>query len=651
MKVQLFLYLLIPFVPFSLNAQLCTGNAGDPVVNVTFDNYRAPLPKSATTFSYVASCPFDTNSYTIQNLIFGCGEDKNARSWHLLAGDHTGDMNGQYMLVNASWALGVSHPPAVVHIDTANSLCGDTRYQYSAWIANVMSKLACGGNPVLPNLTLTVSTLSGVTLATTNTGPLPVLDSRIWKEYGLSFITPANVNSVVLALTIEAERGCGNAFVVDDITFKMCGPVATATIDGKTEPAKVCADYTDPFVLNGNYAAGLKDPVVQWQNSIDSGKTWKDMPGITSTTYQIPHRSIGNIVYRMAVAERKNINSLHCRIVSNSIYTEVHPLPPHQTLQSVVGCLSKDLVLPPSDPSALSIQWVGPNGYNSTAPKAILSDIKYADTGLYVLKQAFYFGCTSTDTISLKVFPSTTISTQLSYSMCEGSSIQLAATGSGIFKWSPATFLSNDTIFNPFASPRDSTSYKVTVTNNYGCRDSADVKINVFRNPVVNAGPDRTIVVGDTIVLNGAVKGTSIRYAWSPATFLDNPLAITPKVFPPINTRYTLSATSEVGCGTAISDALVTVYKDIYVPTAFTPNADGKNDRFKVFAADGYKLIRFTVYNRWGQIVFSAKDSSEGWDGNLDNKPQSADTYVYYLEIETNKQKKIIKKGTITLIR
>jgi gliding motility-associated-like protein len=651
MKIHLFQFLLILFISTSLKAQFCNGSSGDPIVNVTFGTRQAPVPKEKTSLSFVGGCPFDTGSYTIRSLIFGCGETPDAHSWHILPGDHTRDINGQYMLINASWALGLTHGPVIIHLDTATALCPNTTYQYSAWLANVMGNLACGGKPLLPDITFTVSSLSGVVLATSKSGKLPVKDGRVWQQNGLTFTTPANVDAVVLKLSTDPERGCGNAFVVDDITLSMCGPAVQATIDGKTEPANVCADYTNPFILNGSYASGFNDPVVQWQNSLDSGKTWKDMPGITSLSYAVPRRSIGTILYRMAVAERQNINSLHCRVVSNPIYTEVHPVPPHRAPQSVIGCIDKDLHLPQTDPSALSIQWVGPNGYSSTEPKSIVPNIKYADTGIYRLKQSFYFGCTSIDTFNLNVFPSTTISTQTLYSICEGNSVQLSASGTGTFKWSPATGLSNDAVPDPVALPRDSTLYKVVVTNTFGCKDSADVQINVFRNPVAIAGPDRTIVLGDTVLLNGSIKGTATVSSWSPTSFMNNPQSATPRVFPNQNTQYTLTATSTVGCGTSTASALVKVYKDIYIPSAFTPNGDGTNDRFKVFAADGYKLIKFLVYNRWGQPVFSARETSEGWDGKMNNQQQPADTYVYYLEIESSQLKKIVKKGTITLVR
>lgn len=651
MNIYLFLFLLIFFIPPSLKAQICNGSSGDPIINVTFGTAHLPLSKTTTSLNYVGGCPFDTGSYTIQNLIFGCGENKDAKSWHMLAGDHTKDQNGQYMLVNGSWVLGVDHAPAIIHRDTAIGLCANTSYQYAAWLANVMSNLACEGKPLLPDITFTISSLTGTTLATVKTGGLPVKDARVWQQYGLLFKTPLNLDAVVLTLSIDAQQGCGNAFVVDDITFSMCGPAVTATIDGSSEPAKVCADYTNSFMLNGTYATGFNDPSVQWQNSIDSGKTWKDIPGATTLSYAIPRRDIGTIVYRLAVAERQNIKALHCRVVSNTIYTEVHPVPPHRAPQNIIGCISKDLQLPNTDPSALKIEWTGPNGYLSTNEKSIVPGIKNSDTGIYRLKQSFYFGCTSIDTFRLKVFPSTTISTQPLYSICEGTTIHLSASGTGTFKWTPSIGLSGDNIPDPVVTPHDSIMYKVVVTNTFGCKDSADVTINLYRNPVANAGPDKNIVAGDTVLLNASIKGTATTGFWSPATFITDQQMVATKVFPPVNTKYTLSATSAVGCGTSTSSVVVNVYKDIYIPSAFTPNGDGINDRFKIFAADGYKLIKFLVYNRLGQVVFTAKETSDGWDGKMNNQQQAMGTYVYYLEIDTPRNKKIIKKGTIILVR
>ncbi len=276
-------YFILSFVSVS-QAQFCNGSLGDPIINVTFGTTPNILSPSVTTFSYGRGCP-KKGEYTLGNLIFGCGETPDAHSWHMLAGDHTHDLNGQFMLVNAESTKGI------IHRDTATQICGNTNYQFSAWIANVMEKiLACGGTPVLPNITFNVTTLSGQLLATTNTGDIPLEDSRVWKQYGLTFSTPPGVNAVILTLSTDPKFGCGSAFVIDDITFSVCGPSVTATIDDSKDPANVCADYTNPFLLKGSFSSGFNNPAAQWQSSLDSGKTWSNISGQTGLSYQIPHR-------------------------------------------------------------------------------------------------------------------------------------------------------------------------------------------------------------------------------------------------------------------------------------------------------------------------------------------------------------------------
>ena len=645
MKFYGLLFCLVVSLSLNIEAQLCNGGLSDPVINVTFGTTHAPLNGFTTSYHYVTGCP-KKGEYTIQNLIFGCGETPDAHSWYMLAGDHTLDYNGQYMLVNAESMAGT------IHQDTATGLCGNTNYQYAAWMANVMQNFACGGKPILPNITLTVTTLAGQVLATYSTGDLPVEESRVWKQFGLTFTTPAGVSDVVVSLTTDPVYGCGSAFVVDDITLNMCGPKLTTRLDGVVQDGNVCADYTNPFILDGVYDAGLNDPVFQWQQSIDTGATWQDINNATSLTYAIPHRLTGVIVYRLAMAERQNINSLHCRIVSNKIYTEIHPVPPHNAPQNLLGCKDKDLHLPSVDPAALIFSWNGPNGYNSSDPKSVVPDIQFTDTGVYVLRQNFYFGCTSIDTFNINVFPSTTISVQNMYTICEGKRINFFASGQGTFKWSPATGLTNDAIPDPVATPKDSVTYKVIVTNSYGCKDSADVVVNVLRNPMVNAGPDKEILKGDSIMLDGSVKGTSISFAWSSLQYINDNKILDPTVFPPADMQYVLQATSNVGCGTSSSAVNVKVFNTIDIPNAFTPNGDGINDVFKISAPGSYKIKKFIIYNRWGQRLFNLNNASlASWDGTYKSEVQPAGAYVYYFDIQLPNGKRYVKKGTLFLIR
>lgn len=645
MKLPLWILLFTCF-PFIGSTQLCNGSLGDPILNMTFGTSHGKLPASATGFDYTGGCP-KKGEYTLSNLIFGCGEDK---TWLMMAGDHTRDLNGNYMLVNAQSGDGIT-TPTIVYQDTVRNLCTSINYVFAAWVTNVLQHISCGGNAVPASLSFKVTTLSNVVLGTYDTGNIPIVDEKTWKQYGLSFQLPSGQSAVVLTVFTNKKFGCGQAFAIDDITLNACGPAINATLDGSVDATDVCADATKKFQLKGVYASGFANPAVQWQSSLDTGKTWRDIPSATAIDYTVSEQDSGVVLYRMVAAESSNIQSPQCRFASNVLYTRVHPVAPHLAPQNLLGCLGKDLPLPQKNPFADTNFWTGPNGYSSTLDKSIVPQISYADTGLYQRRQDFGFGCSSLDSFYVHVSPSTTITVAHVYSICEGKSVVLEASGDGSFLWQPSTGLSNAQIATPVASPRDSIEYKVTVTNSYGCKDSALVDVNVFRNPDVSVGNNKTIVRGDTVMLNGEVQGTAIRYTWSPSVYMTNNTSLTPTVFPPSDTQYTLTAESTVGCGIAGATVTVKVYNDVYVPNAFSPNNDGKNDQFRIVAADGYQLVRFQIYNRWGQVVYTANDFSKGWDGKFNGNPQPEDSYVYFLQLRSANGKLITKKGTVTIVR
>jgi gliding motility-associated-like protein len=636
-------FLLIFFIGFTfipVSAQLCSGSLGDPIIDITFGTKSEPVKPNGTSLQYTGGCP-GKQEYTLKNLVFGCGNN----TWLTVAGDHTLNVGGNYMLVDGENATNI------VHTDTALNLCSNITYVYSAWVTNVLRPPSCGGQPKLTSLTFTVKSLAGTVIASYNTGDIPTSEEKNWKQYGLAFQLPATINTIILSITNDQKAGCGSAFAIDDITLRPCGVNVQATINNSANDLKICASDFNSYVLQGTYGTGLATPSVQWQNSIDTGRTWINIPAATTTTYTMPHRNSDVVLYRMLVAESSNIQSSACRFASNAIWTQIFPAPLHQSPQKILGCLSKDLFLPQPDPYSNSNIWTGPNGYTSTLTKAVVNNVQYKDTGLYTLYEIYSFGCSRLDSFYLDVYPSTTISTQPLYSVCEGQTIHFSATGDGSFHWEPATGLSNPNIPDPILIPHDSAEYKVVITNSFGCKDSALVVVNVFRNPEAFAGRDRTIVVGDSVVLNGSAKGTDINFQWTPASFMDNINSLSPIVSPPSNVQYTLIVTSNVGCQLSESKVNVLVYKDIFIPNVFTPNHDGKNDQFRIVAADGYKVKTFEVYNRWGQTVYGSSDLSKGWDGSYKNVPQPTGTYVYFLELQTSSGRLIKKRGTVTLLR
>lgn len=640
--VRRFLFLFVPsFLSFALNAQLCSGSLGDNVMNISFD--KPSLPSHLTQYTNANGCP-EPGQFILTNFLFGCA----GNTWYVIAGDHTklltGNVKSNVMLVNAQ------DNPTIVIRDTVNGLCGNINYQFAVYIANVMKENACGGNPVLPNLSFIVETDKGKLLANYTTGDIVGSDQVVYNQYGIFFTTPPQGGSVVLTIKSNSVSGCGAVFAIDDVTLQPCGSAVTVKLNNEYAPyTNVCAGYKNPFVLHASYL-GFTKPKTFWQYSLDTGFIWNDIPGATTDTYNIPRIDSGVVLYRIIVAEDININSPECRIASQPVWIQVNSLPPYQPLQHVTGCLDKDFTMPFIG-GATFYNWSGPNSFQSNSYAPVIQNIQYKDSGLYTLKLTSDYGCTTTDSLYLGVYPSSTVSATPVFSICQGEKIQFNASGGETYKWYPATGLNNDTIPNPTLQPKDSVNYKVVVGNQYGCKDSATVRVNVNRNVSVSAGPDKYILNNDTATLSAVINGTSVNYYWSPSIFINDIRSSNPKVNPTEEITYTLHAFSNVGCGSAVDDVKVYVYNNIYVPNAFTPNGDGNNDVFHIIPFENYKLIRLTIYNRWSTIVFNTSTPGTGWDGTFNYTPQPMGTYIYYVELYSSEGKRIIKKGTVILIR
>jgi gliding motility-associated-like protein len=105
------------------------------------------------------------------------------------------------------------------------------------------------------------------------------------------------------------------------------------------------------------------------------------------------------------------------------------------------------------------------------------------------------------------------------------------------------------------------------------------------------------------------------------------------------------------GSSTAVTGKTISPLVDnIYVPNAFTPNGDGKNDMVHVHG-ESIKSLKFYVYDQWGEMLFTSLNPQDGWDGTYKGTREPVGVYVYYLEATMNDGKQVNKKGTITLLR
>jgi hypothetical protein len=324
------LVVLLQVALLQTRAQLCTGSLGDPVVHISFGNDNTPngpLKPGVTNMNYVQGCPND-GSYTITNLSFGCFNN----TWHLLAGDHTGDVGGRYMLINASLE------PSDFYVDTVSGLCGNTVYEFATWAGNVLRPSACNGTGIKPNLTFRIETVTGTVLQEFSSGDIPGASARQWQQYGTFFVTPATAGTVVLRIRNNSKGGCGNDLMLDDITFRPCGPKVEAHAGNDTTGyIDVCENDLRDFHFSSTYSAGFADPVLQWQLSKDSGKTWTDIAGQQGTTFIRKPTKAGLYKYRVSIAERANFTTTSCRIASNITVITVHPAPTLPAYTPVLG--------------------------------------------------------------------------------------------------------------------------------------------------------------------------------------------------------------------------------------------------------------------------------------------------------------------------
>lgn len=180
------------------------------------------------------------------------------------------------------------------------------------------------------------------------------------------------------------------------------------------------------------------------------------------------------------------------------------------------------------------------------------------------------------------------------------------------------------------------------------CRIASNVLIiNVHPKPVVNAGPDRIVIAGGHTTLAAAASGENIIYSWSPPDYLSSNTILNPIAAPDKDMYYLLSAISQYGC-TNEDYVLVKVVAGIFVPTAFTPNNDGKNDSWRIPFLDPLWGVVVSVYNRYGQLVYQVSGTAVNWNGTFNNIPQPSGTYVYVVHFKDGSPD---MKGTVNLIR
>jgi len=305
-----------------------------------------------------------------------------------------------------------------------------------------------------------------------------------------------------------------------------------------------------------------------------------------------------------------------------------------------------DTICPGESYNFYGDELVAPGVYTATRPSA--------DTNI----------CDSLITLHLSTstFPDLQLDPTPQISFCQGDSVLLRLvkpTAGAVYKWylngTALSRLGNATA--GFVS--DPGQYQVVGSLN-GCTDTSGMVVaDVSPTPVAGivVPEDNNICALDTLTLQASGEDEGYEYEWTPQNVFNPAGGATGKmvhgIFSKAQTEVYLTVYNYFNC-MAKDSVIIRTHPccDIFVPTAFTPNGDGKNDRFLPELQPGQKLLDFSVYDRWGQKAYQSITKTQGWDGLYpDGKAAGSGAYMFYMTYTCSDGTVLKKRGDVTLIR
>lgn len=475
-------------------------------------------------------------------------------------------------------------------------------------------------------------------------------------------VTPGNTGGII---TVQQVNSCAN--LKDTITVVTTPPTVAGRV---TSDHTVCAGTNStPLTLSGNAGS-----VLGWVSSTD-GTSWTKLP-VTTGNYTA--QDLTTTTRYAALVQ----NGSACRIDTSAMaIVSVDP-------KTVAGILN------PADSTICTGQHVTPTlfltGYTGAVVNWQRSDDNLSWNNFNPVYNATNYttgpvtattyyrtivksGVCPADTSSRAAirfnnvaYPDATIHPDSSF-ICYGKSAVLNATiNTGTsYAWINLPAVTSGTVntipanISKTVTPPATTNYILNVYN-AGCPNTFADTFHVHVHPPikVNAGRDTNVVINQPLQLYATVNDPLANiWNWSPPTGLadtkiPNPVA-TYGSSTGATVTYIVTAITSEGC-IGVDNITVRIFKtpaDIFMPNAFTPNGDTKNDVIMPVCAGIQKLVFFRIYNRWGQLVFSTSEIGKGWDGRLGGVLLTSDNFVYMIQAIDYTGKVINKKGNVVLIR
>lgn len=406
---------------------------------------------------------------------------------------------------------------------------------------------------------------------------------------------------------------------------------------------KVTLKIFDPLVCRGQDVAtkiikvGVSKAKVKGDTTVCSDvpvmlKAEGGIKYVWTPAANLSNATIANPIAKVKTTTQFSVQVTDSACTVNRIVTVTinNNKPDFQAFKDTTVCPGQTAVLSVKG-NTTSVRWLGINTSDST--KSTISVKPYTTTS-YTVEGRYLDGCKPQKTVTVKVDDNTPDFKVLKdTTICDGQSVQLLAQGNALsYKWLVNSSLSDTTIRNPIATPHQTTTYTVTANYANGCQPRRNVTVSVDKGPQnvnFDIGFNYNCGKATQIELVNLTSSAS-KYDWN----LGNGITAnvkSPTVFSyPQNGNYqiTLNAYSAKGCVSTVTKTIDFLNLNS-IPNVVTPNADGKNDTFKI----GIPNTKIEIVNRWGKLLYKSENYPDDWGTGVLNG-----TYFYSMILPNGQQ-------------
>ena len=480
------------------------------------------------------------------------------------------------------------------------------------------------------------------TAIVTNEGSAPVYQ---WEKNGVIAGVNSNIytdaalnNADDITCTLISSEGCLTSNnVVSNLITMTVNPAVLPAISITPSANGICSGT--PVTFTSTVSNGGAAPVYTWfKNNVELSASTPEYSDASLSDGDIIMCALRSSLSCISAAEVKsdavemNVSSL--LVPSVSIVASANEV-----------CKNADVIFTASAVNGGDhpvYQWEK-NQVAVGAGNDTYTDHTLTDGDIIICKLMSNERCITEHTVSgnpvrISVYDDPVVTLDKNRNLCEGGSRVLDAGIFSSYEWTTGATSGSITVTGTGV-------YSVTVTDQHGCKGTDYTDISVIRPLPKNFLPgDKAICPYDELLLSASPAFN--QYRWSTGSSQSSITVSNPGL-------YWLEVQDNYGC--VGKDSIVLLPKDcpqgFFMPNAFTPNNDGKNDNLKPVLLGNVAMYQFRIYNRWGQIIFSSSDITKSWDGTFNGMPQEAQVYIWTCSYQFSGQAVQHEKGTVMLIK